>query len=118
MAYGFPKKSRLLEPAEFKAVFDGASVKVSSRYFLILGRPAERDGARMGMVVGKKNIARAVNRNRLKRLIREFFRHQLAASPGLDLVVLVRKDADTLSNPEIRQALQKLWQDLLRKCPA
>ena len=112
--FSFPKKSRLLDAAQFKAVFDGANIKVSSRYFLILARSTGTGSDRLGLVIAKKNIARAVGRNRIKRQIREFFRQQ-AAGPGLDLVVLARKDADTLSNPEIRDALGKLWKDVVRK---
>ncbi|MEQ8954215.1 MAG: ribonuclease P protein component [Gammaproteobacteria bacterium] len=115
-ANSFPKSSRLLESADFKAVFDGASFKVSSRHLLILGRLNEKGKARLGMVIAKKNIATAVNRNRIKRQLRDFFRRLPDDIPPLDLVVLARKDAATLSNPEIREALQNLWQDLLRKC--
>lgn len=43
-------------------------------------------------MVAKRNIRLAVNRNRIKRLIRETFRQQQRKLGGLDFVVVVRRD--------------------------
>ena len=48
-------------------------------------------GSRMGVIVGKKVAARAVDRNRIKRLVRETFRHSRDSFAGNDLVVLARR---------------------------
>lgn len=48
--------------------------------------------ARLGMVVAKRNVKLAVDRNKLKRLIRESFRLQHQQMQGLDVVVVVKKD--------------------------
>lgn len=53
---------------------------------------------RLGIVVAKRNVRLAVNRNRLKRLIREAFRQQQHCLPGLDVVVVVRKDFAAQAN--------------------
>ena len=53
--------------------------------------------ARLGIVVAKKNIKLAVDRNRLKRLVRESFRKQQLGLLGLDIVVIIKKDATGLS---------------------
>jgi len=68
--------------------------------------------SRLGLVIAKKNVAKAVQRNRVKRIVREFFRHHSAQDPGLDLVVLTRKDVDTLQNSQISARLATLWADL------
>lgn len=57
--------------------------------FACLGQTAE---ARLGIVVAKRNVRLAVNRNKLKRLIRETFRRQHDQMQGLDIVVIVKKD--------------------------
>lgn len=54
--------------------------------------------ARLGIVVAKKNIKLAVDRNRLKRLVRESFRKQQLGLLGLDIVVIIKKDATGLSD--------------------
>ena len=43
--------------------------------------------ARLGLVVGKKQLKRAVDRNRLKRIVRDLFRRRRADLPAYDLVV-------------------------------
>ena len=112
--YGFAKSKRLLEAADFQAVFDNAPIKASNQHLLLLARPSQTVTARVGLVVSKKNVRRAVQRNRIKRVVRESFR-QLPCFPPLDTVVLVRRGADGLNNSELRSALDKLWQQLQRR---
>jgi ribonuclease P protein component len=66
-------------------------------------------------VNSKKNIRFAVQRNRVKRLIRESYRkHQLQLC-GLDIVVLARKGLDQQDNSAITKITDKLWQDLIQR---
>ena len=113
---GFPKASRLLTADDYQAVFANNHYKVSCRHFLILALRNSEASSRLGLVVAKKNIASAAQRNRLKRLIRESFRHRKQETNNLDLIVLVRKDADKLDNHEVSDKLGMLWQDLNKKC--
>ncbi|MFT6094190.1 MAG: ribonuclease P protein component [Pseudohongiellaceae bacterium] len=69
----------------------------------------------MGLVIAKKNVGKAVQRNRIKRLIRQSFRTLKPTLNNLDLVVLARKDADKLENQAIVDQLNQLWQDLAKK---
>ena len=43
--------------------------------------------ARLGLVVGKKLLKRAVDRNKVKRIIREQFRRERPNVPACDLIV-------------------------------
>jgi|TARA_B110000971_G_scaffold179107_1_gene185292 ribonuclease P protein component len=70
---------------------------------------------RIGLVIAKKNVSKAVHRNRIKRLIRQSFRTQKSTLDKLDLVVLARKDADKLENQAIAIQLTQLWKDLAKK---
>ena len=72
--------------------------------------------SRLGVVVAK-NIRKATRRNRIKRLVRECFRHHYFAAP-LDLVVLARKTADTLDNTAVTRDLQALCRALDQKVSA
>ena len=69
---------------------------VRSRHFQVMGRPNELGHARLGMIVSKRLFSRAVDRNRIRRLIRETFRMSVHTFPALDLVVrpynLLEKD--------------------------
>lgn len=113
--HGFAKASRLLNASDFSAVFNNTHFKVSCRYFLVLAKRNESSNSRLGLVVAKKNIPTAVQRNRIKRLIRDSFRHQEPQAVNLDLVVLVRKGTDKLPNSAINTAIAKLWQDAATK---
>lgn len=124
----FSKQARLLTAADFQAVFANAQYKVSCRYLLFLAIDNLHGSSRLGLVIAKKNVKLAVQRNRLKRLIRESFRNKnwltkeaLSAEKGtknnrgLDIVVLVRKDADRLNNYQFTDRLEKLWLQLEHK---
>ena len=113
--FGFPKTSRLLNAADYKAVFSNAQLKVSCRHFLVLANRTDRSSARIGLVIAKKNVALAVQRNRIKRQLRNTFRHKAELLDKLDLVVLARKGADKLDNKELKVAIDCLWQDLHKK---
>lgn len=110
--FGFPKTARLLNAADYKAVFSNAQFKVSCRHFLVLAIRNSRSSSRLGLVIAKKNVALAVQRNRLKRQLRDTFRHNKALLGKLDLVVLARKDADKLDNKQLKTTIDTLWQDL------
>ena len=111
-ASGFSKNSRLLKAADYKAVFDGAQFNVSCRRFLVLAVSNGLSRSRLGLVVAKKNIPGAVQRNRIKRHVRESFRRSSGLTRPLDLVVLVRKDADKLNGSQLSQQINALFQDL------
>ncbi len=113
--FGFPKTSRLLNAADYKAVFSNAQFKVSCRQFLVLAIRNSGPSSRIGLVIAKKNVALAVQRNRIKRQLRDTFRHNTSLLENLDLVVLARKDADKLDNKQLKTTIETLWQDLHSK---
>ncbi|MDK2778203.1 MAG: ribonuclease P protein component [Pseudomonadota bacterium] len=110
----FPRSARLLRPAEFKRVFDNTELRGSSPHLLVLATPNEQDQARIGFVLAKKQIKRAVDRNRIKRLVRESFRHQQHKMAALDFVVLARSGLAELDNQQIREMIDALWFRLKR----
>ena len=112
----FPKASRLLNAADYSAVFDQTHFKVSCRYFLILARCSRTANTRLGLIVAKKHIPTAVQRNRVKRLIRTSFRSLGPFPRHLDLVVLVRQGADKIHNRQAMAQLNALWADVAIKC--
>jgi ribonuclease P protein component len=88
--YAFTRRQRLLKGTEFAAVF-AARLYYRSRSYLVMCRPNELGWARLGMVIGKRQFKRAVDRNRMRRIIRETFRLYSPRLPAMDVVVKVQK---------------------------
>ena len=77
-------------------------------------RPAEQTAARLGLVVGKKLLKRAVDRNRLKRIVREQFRRQRAILPAYDLIVRLAVKPVPLDGPDLAEDFLNLLGRLRR----
>jgi len=113
----FSRQSRLLKPAEFKSVFQQA-VRSSDDCFRILARTNRIQRHRLGMAISKKACAKAVGRNRIKRIVRESFRAlKVGPEPGnaLDVVVLPTVQAANQSNKTLDESLSIHWQRLTGK---
>lgn len=110
----FGRDKRLLKSRQFAAVFDSPTGKAPGKCVLLLARDNGLDHPRLGLVIGKKCAKLAVERNRLKRLIRESFRLHQEMLAGLDIVVVARKGLGDLDNPELHPQFVKLWKRLAR----
>ena len=112
--YSFSPEVRIRCAADFKGVFDGALFKVHQPHFLFLAKCTEQPKSRLGIVVAKKKVRRAHERNRVKRLARESFRLHQQQLDDLDIVVMPKVGIDTISNAELHLQLQNAWQKLQR----
>ena len=92
---------------EFERVLTHAR-RMSSRNFSAWALPNELDGARLGIIAGRKAARRAVDRNRGKRLIREWFRLAMTELPALDVIVQLRTPLREFDNNALRTELQQL----------
>ena len=107
---------RLTEAREFDAVFRGNRHRVSSQAFLLLARENNLDHCRLGLVIAKKHVKLATRRNRVKRVIRERFRHHFKAHlPGIDLIVLARPGIETEDKSVLNQQIVTLMEKLRRR---
>jgi ribonuclease P protein component len=113
----FPKARRLLKAGDYSRVFDAADAKASHKYLLLLAKLNDQPGHRLGLVIAKKNVRLAVQRNRIKRVAREFFRTQPESKPTMDVVLLTRRGIDQLDNAELSSILQQQWQKLGHNIP-
>lgn len=84
----FAPAQRLLRQDNFTQVLQSAAV--ADKCFKIFYLNNGRDFARLGIVVSKKVLPRAIDRNRAKRKIREAFRLHQVKLCQLDVVVMVR----------------------------
>lgn len=94
---------RMHSSAEFDSVFKTPSQKIHSTSFLVLAKSLIDSPGTLGLVVGKKNIPKAVARNRFKRIVREAFRHHRIRNIGF--VVLAKRPPKTETKASLRRAL-------------
>jgi len=115
-----PKRRRLSRSAEFERVYRQGRSK--GNRFLVLyafpreSDPAHPDGPRLGLSVGRR-VGGAVDRTRVKRVLREAFWEEATRLPvGSDYVVVARPEALALAEREgtagVRTALAELVDDL------
>ena len=83
--------------------------------FTVLCRANQAGTARLGLAISKKHSRRATARNRIKRIIRESFRHHSAELEGLDIIVMNAPNAERATNRELFASLDKHWQRCLMK---
>lgn len=110
-ATGFSKTQRLLTAKQYKQVFTNPK-KLSTRNITCLYSPNQLHHARLGIIVAKKNIRFAVDRNRLKRICRESFRLHQSQLAAIDCVILVRRGSSELPNQVLFDQLEALWKKM------
>jgi ribonuclease P protein component len=113
-----PKRRRLSRSAEFERVYRQGRSK-SNRYLVLYAFPREEEtagagdeGPRLGLSVSRR-VGGAVDRTRVKRLLREaFWAEAERLPPGSDYVVVARPDARELAERDgmngVRTALAEL----------
>ena len=99
----FPKAERLRKRAEFLAL-SRSGRKVHTRYFIILVGKESRSVTRFGVTVSRK-VGNAVERNRIKRLLREFYRQHKHLFVDSDYNIIARPDATLLDYAGVCQEL-------------
>ena len=104
----FPKSRRLLNSAQYKTVLRRGK-KLFNPLFLLFVLPNQHAQTRLGITVSKKVSKRAVDRNRIKRQMREFFRLNQLLGPNCDVVMVANPAACSKDNRQIRQALEQVW---------
>lgn len=102
--------NRLKRPEEFKLVFSSKQ-RSSDKSFLFLARQNNLNQARLGLAVPKKHISKSVDRNKLKRIIREGFRLRQKQLEGKDVVVVV-KGRVNCKNKSIEPSLITHWEKM------
>jgi ribonuclease P protein component len=108
----FSKAYRLVSKQDFQSVF-ARSTRISGSSLLALCCSSLSENPRLGMVISKRYVKTAVARNRIKRVIRESFRHHLKQLGGLDIIVLPRKTWSTETQQQLQDEMKKLWQAVI-----
>jgi ribonuclease P protein component len=88
---------------------------ISNKQFKVFFVRNFGNNARLGIVASKKTLPGATERNRVKRAIREAFRHHNVKVCQLDLVVMVRRDYSSKIDMRIDN-LERLFSQVEHRC--
>lgn len=82
---------KLKKNEDFRSVFRNG-IRKEGQYFYLYLAPKQQKSSRIGIIV-KKEIGNAVQRNRIKRLLREIFRKRYDDLFSLnDMIVMVKQE--------------------------
>jgi len=102
----FPRQSRVRARADFDRIFrDGRRVALP---MLALHWLADGQPPRLGLAVSRKVDRRAVGRNRIKRILRDEFRHGRAVLADGAYVFVARASAAAATPSALRAAMNSL----------
>jgi ribonuclease P protein component len=107
---GLPRRGRLTKKSQFDAVHRRGT-RSSDSLFRVLAIPNNEGRPRLGLAVGN-----AVKRNRVKRLVREYFRTTWRELPAVDLVVNARSAAGQATWTDVAASLGEHWAKVRRSC--
>jgi len=106
--FSYTHRDRLQNASQFTRVFDQAT-KSSSEFFIILSRENTENQPRLGIVVAKRRAKRSVDRNIIKRIIRESFRLNKVMLPANDFIVILKRPIKIIKRSNLRLQMETLW---------
>jgi ribonuclease P protein component len=112
------RDARLVNKADFDRVF-ADNQRARTDYVMVMALPNQVGYPRLGMVVAKRLLSRAVDRNRVKRCVRESFRQVLPELPACDFVVrLIVKPVAGDEARDLSRTFKRAGQRAMAKWPA
>ncbi|MCY3541274.1 MAG: ribonuclease P protein component [Gammaproteobacteria bacterium] len=88
---GLARAQRLTKRAEFDSILQDADIRLTRYPVRLVAKANTLEFARLGLTVSKRNVRLAVDRNRVKRLLREWFRVNKDHFRSYDIVLSVRE---------------------------
>ena len=90
MSLTWPRERRITRRAEYTACYDGGQRRYTKCFVIFARSSGPAGNGRLGLAVTKK-CGNAVERNRIKRVLRSFFRLHQHEMPPMDIVVTPKK---------------------------
>jgi ribonuclease P protein component len=118
-AFGYTKADRIRNSADYRKLSENGN-RWHGRHFIIIYKKNQQSKSRLGITVSKK-VGKAVTRNRIKRIIREYYRLNRNLLPiKLDTNVIARRSSGTIGAAAIREQLEygflSVTADLEKRC--
>ncbi|GLQ32912.1 ribonuclease P protein component [Litoribrevibacter albus] len=110
--YSYPKQLRLLTGRDYNQVFSHSQFKVSGPLGVFIATPNSLSHPRLGFVIAKKKVKLAVDRNRIKRVMRDNYRLNQHKLPSVDIVFIARPGLGTKENLAITKFCNYAWHKL------
>jgi len=110
-----PKSRRLVCSTEYQSVI-AQDCRSKDALFVVYAYGNGRQFGRLGVTVSRRVSLRAVERNRIKRAIRESFRHQQEILVGLDIVTIARGATKGIETNQLFVSLEAHWRRVDRQC--
>jgi len=114
--FSFPSRARLIKTDDFSSVFNFRK-RISGRFLAIHYRYNQLGSPRLGLVIGKKTARLAVQRNYMRRVLRELFRTRQADLAPVDIVVRSQRMFTRADYAQISQEFGELL-GKIRRPPA
>jgi len=114
MLNGFSSELRIRTKAQFQHVFRKRQ-RLFGQCCILYYRRNSVKHPRFGVIVSKRNVRKAVARNRFKRLAREAFRTQQNNLSAVDIVIIAKSGAGEKTKQELRRCLDQLLKQLIAR---
>lgn len=111
----FPALKRLRHKSEFDAAY-ARGRRFGNGFFAVTVISNDKSGPRLGLAVALRVTRTAVERNRIRRIIRESFRIHQHTLPAVDVVVGVRAKAFGAPARTLNGSLVALWRQVSERC--
>ncbi len=109
----FSNKYRLRETKKIAQVFKTGK-HIHGKYIFIKYTVSKETSPRVAISVSTKLFKKAVDRNRIKRLIREAIKPHLTTLPNLDILIIVKKEIDeNISLTELKKDTVNIFNKLI-----
>lgn len=104
----YPRRSRLIAAGEYAAALN-SRWRRSATWFSAHVLRSEHSAARLGLTIPKRLVPRAVERNKVKRLVRESFRRRRATLGAIDVVIRLRRLPQPVDWAQARSEVDRLF---------
>ena len=112
--FAFPRRLRISRREGFSQILQQKAHV--NRWFAIYTKPNSLVYSRLGITISKRIVPSAVNRNKIKRMIRECFRLRVKQPDCKDVVIRLRKSIDTQEHDFANVVLREsIWLALDQK---
>ncbi len=117
--HNFSYSHRLHQHDEFDDVFQNTDIRINHSSISVLAKRNTLQCNRLGIILGKKTLAKAVARNSIKRQIREIFRQNVTGKSftlqSLDILVLCKPNINKTDRQTLRNVLLSSFDKLATK---
>jgi ribonuclease P protein component len=110
-----PAQRRLRRKSDFEAAY-ARGQRFGNGFFGVTALSNDKGWPRIGLAVAVRTVGGGVQRNRIRRIIRESFRLHQHELPAVDLIISARARAKDAARQELHASLLALWKKVNDQC--